>query len=120
MPERSYSRESKYSAVLTERICMLIRAGNTIEVAAAAVGLSPNTVWQWLQRRKDFKAAVDTARGEAETILVMQVQRAAGQGSWRAACWLLERQWPERWAALSDRAQADRELDHELDRILAK
>ena len=58
------------------------------------------------------------ARAEAEAILVGRVQKAASAGSWRAACWLLERQWPERWAPLAERAQLNSELDRELDKIL--
>jgi hypothetical protein len=113
-------RPSKYTPEVQERICQLIRAGNTVDVAARAVGLNAALLYKWMQRRPRFKAAIETARGEAEAILVGRVQKAASAGSWRAACWLLERQWPERWAPLSERSRIDKELDRELQKILAE
>ena len=43
-----------------------------------------------------IRRAVEQARAEAEASLVGRVQNAAQAGSWRAACWLPERRWPER------------------------
>src|SRR4051812_21765483 len=37
-------------------------------------------------------------RATAEPRLVALVAKAAGHGNWRAASWMLERRWPERWA----------------------
>jgi hypothetical protein len=37
------------------------------------------------------------AEATSEVRLVAQVARAAASGSWRAACWLLERKYPQRW-----------------------
>jgi hypothetical protein len=44
----------------------------------------------------------DLRRAEHEGILVAQLGRAAARGSWRAAAWMLERQYPERWALPAD------------------
>lgn len=108
-----------------ERICQLIRAGTTVEVAAEASGIAASTYYGWMQRGqgkeqpwRDFREAVERARAEAEAVLVGRVSRAAQSGSWRAATWLLERQWPERWAAIGERDHNSRELDHELDELL--
>ena len=50
-------------------------------------------------------------------MLVGRVMKAS-QSSWRAAAWLLERGYPERWAPVSDRERLAGDLDRELDRIL--
>jgi hypothetical protein len=49
------------------------------------------------------QAALDQATSEVR--LVALVARAANGGSWRAATWLLERRWPERWS-VRDRPQS--------------
>jgi hypothetical protein len=110
---------SKYTPEIVERICQLIRAGNSPDLAAEATGIGRATFFRWQANKRPFRLAVEQARAEAEAILVGRVQKAAQAGSWRAACWLLERQWPERWAALPDRVKVDLELDKELDRILS-
>lgn len=119
-------RPSKLTPETQDRICQLIRAGNTVEVASEASGIAPTTYYDWMQkgidgpkRFKDFREAVEKARAEAEAILVGRVQQAATT-SWRAATWLLERQWPERWAPANERREVAGELDRELDRILTK
>jgi transposase len=98
------AQKSKLTPEVQERTCQLIRAGNTVEVASEASGITPTTFYNWMQRGIDegepygpFREAVEQARAEAEAILVGRIHRAAQAGSWRAATWLLERQWPERW-----------------------
>jgi hypothetical protein len=39
------------------------------------------------------------ASATSEERLVLQVAAAAAKGQWRASAWLLERRFPERWAA---------------------
>ncbi len=120
-------RPTKLTPEVQDRICQLIRAGNTVEIASEASGITPKTYYAWMQRGLDgrapygpFRRAVEQSRAEAEAMLVGRVQRAAQSGSWRAATWLLERQWPDRWAAVGDRTTDDGALDRELDRILTK
>ena len=70
-----------------------LEAGNFLEVAALAAGLSlpqlPSTI------KKHFERAI--AHGE-----LTLVQRIADAGRdpkfWTANAWLLERKWPDRWA----------------------
>lgn len=117
---------TKLTPETQERICQLIRAGNTVEVASEASGIAPATYYGWMQRGQDkgqpyrgFREAVEKARAEAEAILVGRVQQAANSGSWRAATWLLERQWPENWAPLAERDRSgSRDLERELDALI--
>jgi hypothetical protein len=48
-------------------------------------------------RHRALLEAVQGARADAEASLVARMTLAAHRGSWRAACWLLEREYPERW-----------------------
>lgn len=109
-------RPSKITPDLQERVALLIRAGNTVETAAQAVGISRATFFVWMTRGDDarpdspyaqFRAAVEQARAEAEATLVTRIAKAAANGSWPAAAWLLERGSPERWAKVSERRLLD-------------
>lgn len=62
---------------------------------------------------RDFRAAVERARAEAEATLVARVAKAAQNGSWSAAAWLLERRAPERWGKPSDRVNSEKEKEDE-------
>lgn len=65
------------------------------------------TLHEWIKRGeskaradlpyREFAAAVERARAEAESDLVAQMRKASASGSWKATAWLLERVAPERW-----------------------
>lgn len=109
------SRPSKLTPETQTQITRLIQVGNTVEVAAEAAGISRSTFFSWMERGaeagpknkpfRDFRTAVEQARAEAEATLVARIAKAAQNGSWSAAGWLLERSVPERWAKLSERAK---------------
>lgn len=90
---------SKLTPETQERICQLLRAGNTHETSAEAAGITASTFYDWKRTKPAFAHAVQQAEAEAEATLVTRIAKAAQAGSWRAACWLLERRNPERWAA---------------------
>jgi transposase len=103
-------RPSKLTDDLQTQIVRLIRAGSTVEVAAQSAGVAKRTFYSWMERgaaaepkRADapyaaFRDAVDQAHAESEAMLVTRIAKAAGDGSWAAAAWLLERRWPQRWS----------------------
>jgi hypothetical protein len=84
-----------------------VRAGLPLALAAPAAGVAERTVYRWLAhgRQSDrhhvlhrwLLAALEQARAEAEVDLVVAMRRAARRGSWKAAAWLLEREYPQRW-----------------------
>jgi predicted DNA-binding transcriptional regulator AlpA len=96
------ARPSKYTPELQRRVCLLIAAGNTVAISVQAAGVARRTFYNWMNDDRlpyvSFQAAVASARGESEAMLVSRVARAASAGSWRAAAWLLERRFPERWS----------------------
>lgn len=102
---------------VVHRVLQVLTAGGHLATAADAAGISAKTLSNWLGRGRNsdapedegyraFAAQVDQARGEAETRNIAIVAQAA-QGDWKAAAWMLERGWPERWSRPSQRAGFD-------------
>jgi hypothetical protein len=87
------------------------------KVACEAAGVSPSTLYGWLDRAKEkpasdygrFAEMLTRARHEGVVARMAQVQKAAAEGDWRAAAWLLERDLPARFgpprAAQDDRSR---------------
>jgi transposase len=122
-------RPTKLSPEVTEQVTRLLRVGNTVEIAAEAAGISRATFFNWMDRglldgsdneiHRDFRDAVEQARAEAEATLVARIAKAAQNGSWSAAAWLLERRSPENWAKVSERDRRREDADDELQALLA-
>lgn len=88
-----------------------------IRFAAMAAGVSPSAAYQWMAiarggqnrpidpdmvtRCERFLAEVEQARAYAVARNVGVVQQAAQGGTWQAAAWWLERQFPEEFARTS-------------------
>jgi hypothetical protein len=89
---------SKFTPDAAHRVCRLIRVGTPVEVAAESIGVSRSTVYNWAAREARFAAALEVARAQADADLTVVLMRAVRRGSWRAAAWMLQWQWPERWA----------------------
>jgi hypothetical protein len=58
----------------------------------------------WCPEHRESVRQTGEALSEAELIEIME--RSARKGSLKAATWLLERRWPERWAPVAARARA--------------
>ena len=97
-------RPSKLTKVLEDKIVMLITAGNYVETACAACGLTRDSYYLWLKKGArgeepyvSFSDRVNEAMAMAEVRDVMTIEKAAMGGVWAAAAWKLERRNPERW-----------------------
>jgi hypothetical protein len=128
---RRPGRPTKLTPEAIAQLEQLVRAGTTIDVAAAAVGVNRATIYRWLaageKARKgtytrQLREAVERARAESESVLVARIGQAAAKGSWQAAAWLLERRFPERWMKPTERplpeaapgpTEDDRDLDQD-------
>lgn len=93
----------------------IMRAGNTFATAAKAIGVRETHVRWWYEQGAgddavepfaSFRVDVNQAEARAESRNVAIVAKAAADGSWQAAAWLLERGYPERWARVSQRDKA--------------
>ena len=114
------SRPSRLTPERSQRIAELVAAGNNVDTAAAAAGISEATFYGWMARGRaerdrlasskrakpkateemylQFLEAVEKARAEAEARLVLLISKAAQEPrTWQAAAWLLERRTPEKW-----------------------
>lgn len=91
-----------------ETIIRLLKAGNYLETACAAAGCSSRALREWrlAYRRgeevamghKEFFEGINQAIAIGETLHLSRVERAAEDGVWQAAAWVLERRHSERWA----------------------
>lgn len=99
-------RKTKLTPAIQARIVEVIAAGNYLETAAAHAGINKQTLHKWLswgerQGRglyKQFAEAVRKAQADSETRDVLLISKAAQEGAWQAAAWMLERKHPARWA----------------------
>ena len=99
-------RKTKLTEEVLIRLIEAIRAGNYIYTACAYAGIHKDTYYEWLEKAKHPDASpllnrlsdeVEKARAEAEMRNVLNIQRAAGGGTWQASAWWLERSFPDRW-----------------------
>lgn len=104
MPAGRPKDSTKLTPELQAKIVQTIQAGNYIETAAAFVGVSKPTLYDWMKRGhaqktgqfRDFLNAVQMALASAETRDVALIAKAATE-DWKAAAWRLERKFPDRW-----------------------
>lgn len=99
-------RVLKLTPALSDKIIGYLRAGAYIETAAAAAGISKQTLYNWLRRAADedekdprfaaFAAEVEKSQALAEVRDIALIGKAA-ETQWQAAAWRLERKSPERW-----------------------
>lgn len=97
---------------IVSQILVLLRQGNYIGTVCQAVGLPRRTFGEWMARGKsdspddsiyvDFREQVTQARAVGEARSVASIVTAS-KDDWKAAAWLLERQYPERWGKTSVR-----------------
>jgi hypothetical protein len=83
-------------------ICAIVGVGCSQNMAAQYVGCSPSTITNQAERDPQFAAKLRQAKCNAELSLVKNIRAAAKKEQyWRAAAWMLERGFPEKYAARS-------------------
>jgi len=110
-------RPSPYSEETGAKIIEAVRGGLTLERAAEYVGLNPSTVQGWTERRAEFGRLIKKARREHELSLLRSVE-AAGEKSWQARAWCLERIF--QYAQPSARLNVTQDVTHGLSGNLAQ
>jgi hypothetical protein len=97
----STGRPAKLNPEVVGRFLTAIRAGNYRETAARLAGIGPSTMYRWLHDPRPeyaaFRMALDICEAEVEAEIIGNLARLS-RTSTRAAAFLLERRWPERWA----------------------
>jgi hypothetical protein len=90
-------------------ICALLAAGCSAREAARYVGCAHSTIRREAAHNPQFKDALRQSEMVAELKPLQAMQRAVGT-SWRAAAWLLERAYPERFARRNQSAWSARQV----------
>lgn len=114
------ARPARLNPDRAQRIAELVAAGNNVDTAAAAGGISEAAFYSWMARGRkerdrlagssrakpkaseaiyvEFLETIEKARAEAEARLVLLIHKAAQEPrTWQAAAWLLERRDPGKW-----------------------
>lgn len=102
-------RPSAYDESIAGKIIDGLRTGLTLERAAELVGMNPGTVQGWTTKRPEFGRRVKKARREHEVSLLQSIE-AAGEKSWQARAWILER--AHGYAQPSARLQVSGDVQH--------
>lgn len=99
-------RPSKFTEETKAKVVQALRGGNYRNVAAQYAGISHATLRNWLKNGQDpenypdyaeFLEQVEKAEADGEVASLALIRRAASDGNWNAASWMLERKSPERW-----------------------
>jgi transposase len=103
--KRGGGRPTKFNRETADKIVALVRAGNYLETAALACGVSVSAVRHWMREarhlktgaKREFLTAVREASAQAQ-IDDMRTITMSSSGDWRAAAWRLEHRWPQTYA----------------------
>ena len=101
------------AAEVREELIKLAQTGVPDKVLAQAVGIPPTTWSTWKGREErgfvEFFAEVERARARGDVALMATIRRAAGEGDWRAARYILACRHPE----LSERRALEMAVTHQ-------
>ncbi len=78
-------------------ICALLAAGCSRRKAAEYIGCEPSTIGYLAARDRYFAKQIRQAEMQKEVRPLTNLMQASGR-HWRAAAWLLDRQFPDRYA----------------------
>ena len=92
------ARKTKLNEHVIQKICTAISLGCTVQLAAGYAGITPRTLYYWIQRGKDDQRGqyhdFFTRYKESEAIGAVNnlacINSAAKGGDWRAAAWILQ------------------------------
>lgn len=100
------------------QICAILATGGTRSVAANYVGCTAETIRRTAERNADFREALNRAESQHEIQNLQRIQEATKKDThWRAAAWVLERTYPDRYATRKPRLLTITELTETLDRF---
>lgn len=97
---------TKLTKEIKEKIFQAVRLGLPYDRAAQLAGINPRTFYYWKAKGQAgtaptyvrFLQDLKKAEIEGEAAAINEIVKAARDGTWQAAAWLLERRYPDRWA----------------------
>jgi len=109
--------EVKLTKQTMDKVCEYVRKGLTYDKAGEILGISPNTIRSWTQRHEAFAHAIKKARRELEVNLLESIN-TAGEKSWQARAWMLERSFG--YVQAPNRVEVKQDIQHGLSPALAQ
>lgn len=103
-------------------VCAILATGGTLDGDARYIGCARSTIERERRRNPIFSQQLDEAEVDGAT-MPFQLFRDASRSSWRAAAWMLEQSYPERYgrSAIPPSKRASLKLRRELsERLSAK
>ena len=110
------TRAWKRTSERVEEICRRLEEGESISSICANVGIHPDTYRRWSKIDEDFSIKVKRSLARYEMRLY-DIIHAASVEHWRAAAWLLERKYPERYSTYAQVGRVVSRQDHLLEFI---
>lgn len=93
----SPGRPTKRTPETVKKLCDAIRLGASYGDACGYAGIDHDTFTRWRQDFPEFAAEVKEAEGAGRVQLIAKIQKAANDGNWQAAAWMLERRDPQNY-----------------------
>jgi len=109
-------RDSKLTKEREEKIAQALEQGKSMNSAARMVGISPQTVYNWLDRGegqeegiyKEFFERITRAKGHGEDVYFNTVwQMAKEEGDHRFLASLMKQRYPDSWGDTDTGVKAD-------------
>lgn len=88
---------SKTAMQIAEKMGDALSRGLTFEQACIYVSVSPVEIRKYAEKNPAFFKALNEAEMRFSMFLIDKIMRGA-QEDWKAAAWLLERKYPEKWS----------------------
>ena len=134
---RNGGRGPKLNKALIDEYCTYIENGMTVVDSCNLCGISKESFYRWLREaeakddfgrpipkyalQRELKGAVEKAQASFKAFHVQSIIKASRR-NWTASAWLLERKYPEEYAAIDRRTAIDankvEEKDEHSDNLL--
>lgn len=122
---RGRGQPTRLTPLLQKKICEVVELCNSLEDAAAVVGVGRTTVFMWQQKGReeatgiyrDFLNAIETAKARRRANINTRMLEHAKK-RYEALAWLAERTDPKHFG-LRIKVQVNEELERMLDRLAA-
>jgi hypothetical protein len=112
-PRKKLGRPAIFDEIMRARFCAMVQSGCTRRYAAKRLGISHATVNYACTNDPQFADRLRRAEQERDLTAVGRIHNA-GEKSWRAAAWLLERNAPEDFSLRNQHRDPARQLLKQL------
>lgn len=93
-------RPTKRTPETVKKLCDAIRLGASYGDACGYAGIDIATFGRWRDEFADFAHEIKEAEASGRVQLIAKIQKAATDGNWQAAAWMLERRDPQNYGRI--------------------